>query len=190
MIQKMLAIYLWFLCLRACHSAGGCGRCAIARPRGATPRPRSGAAAESTRLWRRSNGREEHPAFEVGGRLRGDTQRPRSGAVTRRNYPMPLSTRPGAMARRSYPTPLRRRPGEAAERSNPCLRPGVATRGVTPHLRSGAAAGRSYPMTPCPRPGAAAGRSNPRPRPGAATRRVTQSRGGAGARGPRGAIPH
>ena len=67
MIQKMLAIYLWVLCLRACHSAGGCGRCAIARPRGATPRPRSGAAAESTRLWRRSNGREEHPAFEVGG---------------------------------------------------------------------------------------------------------------------------
>ena len=118
MIQKMLAIYLWFLCLRACHSAGGCGRCAIARPRGATPRPRSGAAAESTSLWRRRNGRVEHPAFEVGGaaerrypasEVRGGNERSYPASEVRggdrRSYPMPLSPRPGVAARRSNPTP-------------------------------------------------------------------------------------
>ena len=37
------------------------------RPRGVTPRPRSGAAAESARLQQRRNGREELPKFEVKG---------------------------------------------------------------------------------------------------------------------------
>ena len=37
------------------------------RPRGVTPRPRSGAAAESARLQRRMNGREELPKSEVRG---------------------------------------------------------------------------------------------------------------------------
>ena len=37
------------------------------RPRGVTPRPRSGAAAESTRLQRHRNGREELPKSEVRG---------------------------------------------------------------------------------------------------------------------------
>ena len=37
------------------------------RPRGVTPSPRSGAAAESTRLRRRRNGREELPTPEVRG---------------------------------------------------------------------------------------------------------------------------
>ena len=37
------------------------------RPRGLTPRPRSGAAAESARLQRRRKGREELPKSEVRG---------------------------------------------------------------------------------------------------------------------------
>ena len=37
------------------------------RPRGVTPRPRSGAAAESARLRRRGTGREELPKSEVRG---------------------------------------------------------------------------------------------------------------------------
>ena len=42
------------------------------RPRGVTPRPRSGAAAESTRLRRRRNRREALPRVGgQGGRLRG-----------------------------------------------------------------------------------------------------------------------
>ena len=36
-------------------------------PRGVTPRPRSGAVAESARLRRRRNGREELPKSEVRG---------------------------------------------------------------------------------------------------------------------------
>ena len=42
------------------------------RPRGVTPRPRSGAAAESARLQRRRNGREELPKSEVRGGGRED----------------------------------------------------------------------------------------------------------------------
>ena len=37
------------------------------RPRGVTPRPRSGAAAKSARLQRRRNGREELPKSEARG---------------------------------------------------------------------------------------------------------------------------
>ena len=37
------------------------------RPRGVTPLPRSGTAAESARLQRRRNGREELPKSEVRG---------------------------------------------------------------------------------------------------------------------------
>ena len=92
------------------------------RPRGVTLRPSSGAAAESARLRRCRNGREELPHVRArgwgGGGPRGDTQRPRSGAVRTgvtprprsgaaawRRYPTPLSPRPGAAGRRSYPTP-------------------------------------------------------------------------------------
>ena len=55
--------------------------------RGATPRPRSGAA------------------------MRGVTPRPRSGAAAGRRYPKPLSPRPGAAGGRSYPTPKARGSG-------------------------------------------------------------------------------
>ena len=42
------------------------------RPRGVTPRPRSGAGAESARLQRRRNGLEELPKSEIrGGSIRG-----------------------------------------------------------------------------------------------------------------------
>ena len=84
-------------------------------PRGVTPRPRSGAAAESTRLRRHRNGQEELP-------------RPRSGGAAERRYPASEvrggdersypASRSGAAAGRSYPMPLRLRPGAAAGRTN------------------------------------------------------------------------
>ena len=56
------------------------------RPRGVTPHPRSGAAAESARLRRGRNGREELPLVQgQGRRLGGATPRPRSGAVAEKN---------------------------------------------------------------------------------------------------------
>ena len=116
------------------------------RPRGVSPRPRSGAAAESTRLRRRRNGGEALPRVRgQGGQPRGDTQRRRSRAA----------------AGRSYPTPQRPRPGVSDGRTNPRWRPGAVTRGVTQRPGSGAAAGRSYPTPLSLRPRAAAGRSNP-----------------------------
>ena len=80
------------------------------QPRGVTPYPRSGAAAESTRLRWCRNGQEELPRVRgQGGRLRGDTQSQRSGVATRGVTPCPRS---GAVAGRSYPTPLSQRPGQ------------------------------------------------------------------------------
>ena len=63
----------------------------IARPRGATPRPRSGAAAESARLPLRRNSREELPKSEV----RGGGQE---------ELPHAPNPRPGAAAGRTNPT--------------------------------------------------------------------------------------
>ena len=99
------------------------------RPREVTPPPRSGAAAQSTRLRWRRNGREELPHVRgQGARPRGDAQRPRSGAATRGVTPRPRS---GAVTRGVTPRP----------------RSGAATRGVTPSPRSGAA---TRGVTPCP----------------------------------------
>ena len=58
------------------------------RPRGVTPRPRSGAAAERARLQRRRNGREELP------RVQGQGRQPRvpgcdSAGAALRSYPTP-----------------------------------------------------------------------------------------------------
>ena len=75
------------------------------RPRGVTPRPRSGAAAESTRLTAQE-------------RLRRATPRPRSGGAAGRSYPMPLSQRPGAAARRSNRM-SNREAGAVAWKTNP-----------------------------------------------------------------------
>ena len=106
-------------------------------PRGVTPRPRSEAAAESTRLRWHRNGREELPHVRgQGGRLRGDTQCLRSGAATRGVI---LRLRSGAVARRSYPTPLSLRPGAAARRSNPLPRPGAMSQEDQPHIQGAVA---------------------------------------------------
>ena len=98
------------------------------RPRGVTPRPRSGAAAESTRLRRHRKGREELPHVRgQGGQPKGDTQHPRSGAVTRGVTPR---ARSGAVAGRRYPRPQAR--GQ-----------GWRVGGATQRLRPGAVAGRT-----------------------------------------------
>ena len=103
------------------------------QPRGVTPRPSSGAAAESARLRQCRNGWEQlpylrchggaakrrNPASEVKGGYERSYPRPRSGAMTGRRYPMPLSQRPGAAGRRSYPMPLSPRPVAVAGRTNP-----------------------------------------------------------------------
>ena len=127
------------------------------RQRGVTPRPRSGAVAESTRLQRHRNGREELPRVRgQAGQARGDTQCPRSGAATRGVTPRPRS---GAVAGRSYPMPPHLRPGAAAKRSYPTSEVRVSgqeyptataeerPRGATPHPRSGGAAKRRYPAS-------------------------------------------
>ena len=105
------------------------------RPRGVTPLPRSGAVAKSSRLQRRRNGGEELPKSEV----RGGHER-------------------------SYPTSevgggVGVRPRGAIQRP----RSGVATRGVTLHLRSGMAAGRRYPTPQALGQGQRAGGATPRP---------------------------
>ena len=163
------------------------------RPRGVTPRPRSGAAAESTRLQWRRNGREELLCVQGQGvQLRGDAQRSRSGVATRGVTPHPRS---GAATRGLTPRP----------------RSGAVTRRVTLRLRSGAAAGRRYPMpqaqgqgrqaggtTPCPHaptPEAKGGGLEEQPHargqgrwPGGPTPHP-RSHGCVGAGGPRGTIP-
>ena len=72
------------------------------QPRGVTPRPRSGAVAESARLQWHRNGREELPKSKVRGgsreelpRVQGQVQRP--GGAT----PHP---KPGTAAGRTNPT--------------------------------------------------------------------------------------
>ena len=58
------------------------------QPRGVTPRPRSGAAAESARLRWRRNGLEELPHVQGQGQQPGGTTlRLRSGSAARRTYP-------------------------------------------------------------------------------------------------------
>ena len=63
------------------------------RPKGVTPRPRSGAVAQSTRLQRRRNGREELPYAPM----------PEARGGGREELPHAPSPRPGATGGRSYP---------------------------------------------------------------------------------------
>ena len=112
-------------------SSSGCDSLQV-RPRGATPRPRSGADARRTPCPRGSS-QKELP------------HRPRSGQWPR----VPgcdSSEAPG----RSYPTRGQgQQPGGATPgpRSGGCLGTG-GPRGATPHSRSGGvAAGRSNPMS-------------------------------------------
>ena len=128
--------------------------------RGVTPRPRSGAAAESTRLQRGRNSLEELPKSEVKGggqkelplirgqgrRPRGATLRPRSVAAGRRH---PASEVQGQWPRRAT---LRQRPGVVAERCYPASDVSGG-REETPSVQGqGQWQGGA---TPCPRPGAA-----------------------------------
>ena len=74
------------------------------RPRGVTPRPRSGAAAQSTRLRQRRNGQEELPQVRGQG---GDERRYPASEVRgggREEIPHAPSQRPGAVAGRTNPT--------------------------------------------------------------------------------------
>ena len=69
------------------------------QPRGVTPRPRSGAVAESARLQRHRNGREELPKSKVRGGSREELPRVQ-GQVQRPGGATPHQRRPGG------PTPL------------------------------------------------------------------------------------
>ena len=103
------------------------------RPRGVTPRPRSGAAAESTRLSWGRNGREELPCIRgQRGWPRGVTSRPRSGAAAGRSYPMPPRPRPGMAAGRSNPLPRRGAAMRGVTQSCGCVGAG-GPRGAIPH---------------------------------------------------------
>ena len=118
------------------------------RPRGVTPRPRSGAVAESTRLRRHRNGREELPRVSgQAGQARGDTQCPRSGAATRGVTPRPRSG--AAMRGVSYPpTEVR---GRGREEIPHAGGQGQWLGGPTPRPRSPgyAFAGRPRGAIPC-----------------------------------------
>ena len=162
--------------------------CAIAPPRGATPRRRSGAEARRTPCPK-GGSQEELP------HVRGQGQQPRAqdcdGAGTaKRSYPasevreggdersypvskvrssgweeLPHAPKPEARGSGQEelphaPTP---RPGAVARRSNPRPRPGAATRGVTPRPRSGAMVGRRYPMPQAQGQGPRAGGATTRP---------------------------
>ena len=88
-------------------SAGGCEG-AQGWPRGATPGPRPGAAAERSYPLpkARGSGREElPPARGQGQRLRGATPRPRSGGCAGAGGPRGAtpSSRSGGAAVRRYP---------------------------------------------------------------------------------------
>ena len=61
-------------------------------PRGVTPRPRSGAAAESARLRRHRNGLEELPRVRgQGWQPGGATLHPRQGVAAGRRNPTPIA---------------------------------------------------------------------------------------------------
>ena len=128
------------------------------RPRGATPRPRSGAEARRTPCPKGS-GQEELP------HVRGQGQRPRvpdcdGAGRAKRSYPT-SEVRGGGQRR--YPA-SEVRGGD--ERSYPTSEVGVAAGRRYPmplSLRPGAAGRRSNPTPLCPRPGSAAGRTNPTP---------------------------
>ena len=107
------------------------------RPRGVTPRPRSGAAAESTRLRRRRNSREELPCVwgQGGGReelphVRG--QGPWLGGATPCPHARGQGRWPGG------PTPRPRSHGYAST---------GGPRGAIPCWRSGRAVVRRYPLS-------------------------------------------
>ena len=115
------------------------------RTRGVTPRPRSGAVAESARLRQRRNGQEE-------------LSHPRSGAVAEKRYP---GTRSGVAAGRSYPTPPHPRSDAWPGGATPCQRPGAAAGRTNPMPEARGGGWEEDHMPPRLRPGTEAGRTNP-----------------------------
>ena len=132
------------------------------RPRGVTPRLRSGVAERSYPKSKvRGIGRDELPHVRGQGRQpRGSTQCLRLGAVAKRSYPRP---RPGVAAGRTYPTPKAggggwedlphagsqgHWPGAATPppRSGGCVGEG-GPRGAIPCSRSEGAVVRRYPLS-------------------------------------------
>ena len=99
------------------------------RPRGVTPCPRSGAAADSGRLRRRRNGREELP------HIWGRGSSSECQATTAQEQPRGATPRP--------------RPGAAAGRSHPMSKERwlCGAGGPIPRSRSGGAAVRRYPSS-------------------------------------------
>ena len=85
-------------------------------PRGVTTRPRSGAAAESTRLRRRRNGREELPQSESGVAAGRSYPTPKAKGVSREE----LAHARGQWWRPGGATPCPR-PKAVAGRSNPTV---------------------------------------------------------------------
>ena len=114
-------------------------------PRGVTTHPRSGAAAESTRLRWRRNGREELPQSEV----RGGGQEELPQAQGQGCWPRGASPcqRPGAEARRSNPTPRAKGGGR---RSNPTVA-ARAQEGLEELFHIQGQEGRRWGDTPRPR---------------------------------------
>ena len=107
-------------------------------PRGVNPRPRSGAAAESARLGRHRNGREELPHVRgQGQQLRGATQCPRPEAEALRSNP--TSQEWWLLGhRRAYPTLKVRKGGGREEIS--------LVQGKEQQLHFAGAAMKRYPM--------------------------------------------
>ena len=114
-------------------------------PRGVTPRPRSGAAAEGARLRRLRNSREELPKSEVRGGSREELPQVRGqGQRLRGDTPQ---TRSGAAAGRSYPTPQARGSGRDPYPMSKSCTGAAGPRRAIPRWRSGRALVRRYPSS-------------------------------------------
>ena len=129
------------------------------RPRGVTPHPSSGAAAESTRLWWHRNCQEELPKSKVraaaertypsvwgqGRWLGGATPRPQAWGQGRRLWGATPPPRLGMGAGRTNHTPEARDGGweELPHAQGHRPKPG----GPTPPLMPGTGAGRTNPTS-------------------------------------------
>ena len=145
------------------------------RPRGVTPRQRSGVAPRV-------------PGCDGAGTAEKSYPSQRSGAAAERSYPASKVRGGGQEALPHAPTPEAR--GHGREEQPHARGQGQQPRGATPRLRSGVTAGRSYPTTEARGGGweeqpHAKGQGR---QPGGPTP-CPRSSGCAGAGGPRGAIP-
>ena len=130
------------------------------RPRGVTPRLRSGAAAESARLRQCRNGQEELPTSEVRGcgweelpHVQGQGQQPRGAALHLRLGWQPRGAtprlRPEVAAGRTYPMPKAR--GSGLEDLPHARGQGPWLGGATPPPRTGGCKGVGGPRGAIPR---------------------------------------